>query len=133
MTVAIAVAASGMALGCTLLPGESRTRASATTVPAPTVAPATTTEPAAQALYTVVRGDTLIKIADRFGVDLNRLAAFNNIANPTLIFPGDTLIIPPPPDPDAGPALTIAPATDPILPPLLPTTTAPPITLGGSG
>ena len=133
MTVAIAVAASGMAIGCTLLPGESRTGDSATTVPAPTVAPATTTEPPARTEYTVVRGDTLIKIADRFGVDLNRLAAVNNIADPTLIFPGDILIIPPPPDPDAGPALTIPPATDPVLPPLLPTTTAPPITLAGTG
>lgn len=133
MTVAIAVAASGMAIGCTLLPGESRTEASATTVPAPTVAPATTTEPPVLTPYTVVRGDTLIQIADRYGIHLNDLVRVNNIADPTKIFVGQILLIPPPPDPDAGPALTIAPATDPVLPPLLPTTTAPPITLSGSG
>ena len=133
MTAAIALAAAGVASGCSLLPGESRTEGAATTVPAPAVPSTTTTEPPVQTRYTVVRGDTLIKIADQFGVDLNRLAAFNNIADPTLIFPGDELIIPPPPDPDAGPALTIAPATDPVLPPVLPTTSAPPVTLPGSG
>lgn len=131
--IAISVAAAGLTGGCLLVDQESRTQAPASTVP-PTTAPTTsTTEPPAQVRYTVVRGDTLIKIADRFGVDLNRLAAANNIADPTLIFPGDSLIIPPPPDPDAGPALTIAPATDPVLPPLLPTTTAPPVTVAGSG
>ena len=133
MSVAIAVAASGMALGCTLLPGESRTEASATTAPAHTAAPATTTEPPLLTPYTVVRGDTLIQIADRYGIHLNDLVRVNNIADPTKIFVGQILMIPPPPDPDAGPALTIAPATDPVLPPLLPTTTAPPITLGSSG
>lgn len=83
--------------------------------------------------YTVVRGDTLIQIADRYGIHLNDLVRVNNIADPTKIFVGQILMIPPPPDPAAGPALTIAPATDPILPPLLPTTTAPPVTVPGSG
>ena len=129
----IAVAVSGMAVGCTLLPGDSRTDVSATTVPAPTAVPAATTAPSALTPYTVVRGDTLILIADRYGIALHDLARVNNIADPTLIFPGQILLIPPPPDPTAGPALTIAPATDPVLPPLLPTTTAPPVTLPGSG
>ena len=129
----MSVAAAGLSGGCLLVDQESTTQVTASTVP-PTPAPTTsTTEPPAQVRYTVERGDTLIKIADRFGVDLNRLAAANNIADPTLIFPGDSLIIPPPPDPDAGPALTIAPATDPVLPPLQPTTTAPPVTVAGSG
>ena len=133
MTVAIALAAAGMAHGCSLLPGESRTEGAATTVLAPTVPPATTTEPPVLTPYTVVRGDTLIQIADRYGIHLNDLVRVNNIADPTKIFVGQILMIPPPPDPDAGPALTIAPATDPILPPLLPTTTAPPVTIPGSG
>ncbi len=131
--MAIAIAASGLAIGCTLLPDESRTQAPSTTVPAPAVAPATTTEPPVLTPYTVVRGDTLIQIADRYGIHLNDLVRVNNIADPTKIFVGQILLIPPPPDPDAGPALTIAPATDPVIPPLLPTTTALPITLSGSG
>lgn len=133
MAAAVAVGVAGMAGGCTLLPGESRTEVSATTFPVATAAPTTTTEPPLLTPYTVVRGDTLIQIADRYDIHLNDLVRVNNIADPTKIFVGQILMIPSPPDPAAGPALTIAPATDPVLPPLLPTTTAPPITLAGSG
>lgn len=53
--------------------------------------------------YVVQSGDTLARIAQRFGVTLNALIAANNIINPSLIFPGQVLIIPggytPPPTP----------------------------------
>ncbi len=131
--IALGAAAAGLSGGCSLLDQESRTQAAASTVP-PTAAPTTsTTAPELLTPYTVVRGDTLIQIADRHGIHLNDLVRVNNIADPTMIFVGQILLIPPPPDPDAGPLLTIAPATDPVLPPLLPTTTAPPITAPGSG
>ena len=133
MTVVAATIAVGTSAGCTLLPGDSRTQASATTVAAPVAAPTTTTEPPLLTPYTVVRGDTLIRIADRYDIHLNDLVRVNNIADPTKIFVGQIIMIPPPPDPAAGPALTIAPATDPVLPPILPTTTAPPITLPSAG
>ncbi len=133
MTAAIALAAAGMAPGCSLLPGESRTQGAATTVPAPAVPSTTTTEPPVLTEYTVKPGEFLIQIADDHGIHLNDLVRVNNIADPTKIFVGQILLIPPPADPDAGPALTIAPATDPILPPLLPTTAAPPVTFPGPG
>ena len=41
--------------------------------------------------YTVVRGDTLWRIARRFGTTVARLASVNGIKNPDLIFPGDVL------------------------------------------
>ncbi len=130
--IALSAAAAGLSSGCSLLDQEARTQAAASTVP-PTAAPTTsTTAPELLTPYTVVRGDTLIQIADRHGIHLNDLVRVNNIADPTMIFVGQILLIPPPPDPDAGPLLTIAPATDPVLPPLLPTTT-PPITAPGSG
>ncbi|MED5173748.1 MAG: LysM peptidoglycan-binding domain-containing protein [Actinomycetota bacterium] len=72
--------------------------------------------------YEVVRGDTLIAIADRFGVDLNDLVRENNIADPTMIYVGQILLIPPPPNKDDGPLLTIPPPTDPQLPTVEPTT-----------
>ena len=72
--------------------------------------------------YVVERGDTLIAIADRFGIHLNDLVSENNIADPTMIYVGQVLLIPPPPDADEGPLLTIAPPTDPSLPKLQPTT-----------
>ncbi len=44
--------------------------------------------------YTVVPGDTLWKIAQTFGIDMNRIAAVNNIWNYNLIYAGQQLIIP---------------------------------------
>ena len=86
-----------MTSGCTLLPGEPRTQVSATTVPTPAIPASTTTEPGLLTPYTVVRGDTLIQIADRHGIHLNDLVRVNNIADPTKIFVGQILLIPPPP------------------------------------
>lgn len=45
--------------------------------------------------HTVSRGDTLYSIARRYGVSLPRLAAANpQIANPSRIYPGQTVTIP---------------------------------------
>ena len=38
--------------------------------------------------YTVVSGDTLSAIADRFGVSVQQIVDLNNIGNPNLIYPG---------------------------------------------
>lgn len=42
-------------------------------------------------VYTVRRGDTLSGIGARFGVDWRRLASINEIPNPNLILPGQTI------------------------------------------
>lgn len=41
--------------------------------------------------YTVKRGDTLSAIGKRFGIDWQRIASINQIANPDRIFPGQRL------------------------------------------
>ncbi|MBR1566569.1 MAG: LysM peptidoglycan-binding domain-containing protein [Oscillospiraceae bacterium] len=43
--------------------------------------------------YTVRRGDTLIKIANYWGVSVLDLVAWNDIKNPDLIYAGQTLVI----------------------------------------
>jgi len=43
--------------------------------------------------YTVKRGDTLIKIANYWGVSVMDLVSWNDIKNPDLIYAGQTLII----------------------------------------
>lgn len=43
--------------------------------------------------YVVRRGDTLWGIARRYGVSVKYLVRINNISNPSLIYPGRTLII----------------------------------------
>ena len=44
--------------------------------------------------YTVERGDTLSRIAQENGISLKELVDANNLANPNLIYPGQTLVIP---------------------------------------
>ncbi|MGI5823646.1 MAG: LysM peptidoglycan-binding domain-containing protein [Dethiobacteria bacterium] len=45
--------------------------------------------------YTVVSGDTMFFIAQRFGISLSSLIAANpHITNPNMIFPGDVLCVP---------------------------------------
>lgn len=56
-----------------------------TATPTPTATPET---------YTVVAGDTLYKIATRFGVGLAELVKLNGIADPSLIEVGQSLILP---------------------------------------
>lgn len=55
------------------------------------------TPPTAQQSYTIRRGDTLSSICRKFYGDANlypKLAAFNGIANPNMIYDGHTLKIP---------------------------------------
>ncbi|EUC44726.1 carbohydrate-binding module family 50 protein [Bipolaris oryzae ATCC 44560] len=44
--------------------------------------------------YTIVSGDTLTTIADKFGSGACNIVAANNIANPDLIFPGQLITVP---------------------------------------
>ena len=43
--------------------------------------------------YTVVKGDTLTKIAHRYHVTVNEIVVWNRIPNPNLILPGQVLRI----------------------------------------
>lgn len=53
--------------------------------------------------YTVVPGDTMFKIAQRFNVTVDFLAAENpHISDPNKIFPGDVLCVPPQVQPPGG-------------------------------
>lgn len=46
-------------------------------------------------IYEVKKGDTVYKIARRFGLDWRELAGYNHLGNPDLIYPGERLFIPP--------------------------------------
>ena len=43
--------------------------------------------------YTVQKGDTLTKIANKYGTTYQKIAADNGISNPNLIYPGQVLVI----------------------------------------
>lgn len=50
--------------------------------------------PEGGAHYVVKRGDTVYDIAGRYGLTVAVLAAANNLADPSVIFPGEVLLIP---------------------------------------
>lgn len=83
------------------IPGEG-------SVVPPTPAPS----PSPGGTYTVQPGDTLSRIAQRFGTTFQAIAQANNLANPNRIYVGQVLIIPgtgtvpPPPPPGPPPPVT---------------------------
>ncbi len=80
--------------------------------PPPAEAPPATPAPAPSSgtTHTVQRGEYLSVIAQRYGVTTAAIAAANNLSNPSLIFAGQTLVIPgsdgslPAPGPAPAPA-----------------------------
>jgi LysM repeat protein len=54
----------------------------------------TTPNPPSGTQYTVQRGDTLSRIARRYGVDMNVLARVNNLRDVNRIYVGQLLVIP---------------------------------------
>ena len=82
-------------------------------------------------IYTIQRGDTLSKIAVRYGISTASLVQRNTqIANPDLIFPGQQIVIPgslpvpTPLPPTPEPATIVFPTPEPtpaVLPPAPPT------------
>lgn len=82
--------------------------------PPPTVPPPVPPAACTGFYYRVLPGDTLSRIAVRFGVSLSSLISCNGLSNPNRIFAGQLLLIPkggtvppaPPPGPVPGPCGT---------------------------
>jgi len=92
--------------------------------PAPSSTPASTPEPepaaSQQQEYRVVSGDTLSKIASKFGVSTSLLQSFSKISNPNLIHIGQLILIPgvTASAPAVEPKPTPAPTPEPVVPPV---------------
>lgn len=90
-----------------------------TPVPGDPATPPPVTPPTAGGTYTVAGGDTLNRIAQRYGTNLATLRSLNpNIVNVNLIYPGQVINVP-----GAG---TTPPPTDPGTPPVSGTPVPPP-------
>jgi LysM repeat protein len=96
-----------------------------TFTPAPTQAGGGTGGPITPAgnTYTVRGGDTLFAISLRYNTTVATMAQLNNIVNPNLIFPGQTLRVPgaapaPAPAPTATPVYMPAPTATPVYAPV---------------
>jgi LysM repeat protein len=60
----------------------------------PATTTSTTAAKPAEKVYTVKSGDTLSGIAAKYGTTWQRLASYNGIKNPSLIYPGEKIKIP---------------------------------------
>ena len=60
----------------------------------PTDAPAAISTPIAVVVHTVLRGETMYRVAQQYGVTVNAIAQANHINDPTLIYAGQVLVIP---------------------------------------
>ncbi len=103
-------------------PGQTAPPPQPTNAPAqpqPTTQP--TPVPADRQTYTVQAGDSLYRIATRFGTTVDALVQSNYISNPNLIYVGQVLIIPagsaPQPQPGGGQPPATQPAPQPTSPP----------------
>jgi len=106
----------------TTMPQSTATNTPAATVVSSAATPTSTTAAPEPQTYTVKQGETLYEIAQRFGLTVAALAQANGITDPTLIRPGQVLIIP-------VPGVTSTPTWTPIVlltPEALPSTTLTP-------
>ncbi len=62
--------------------------------------------------YTVQGGDTLMQIANTFGVTVEQIVTANSLVNPDLLEVGQILEIPAPPPGDPGPSLKLIPDSE---------------------
>jgi LysM repeat protein len=85
--IAVACGSSDDAASGTLPPIATTTTSTVLTTTTTTWVPVT---------YQIQAGDSLQKIADKFGVDIDKLAVLNGITNRDHINAGDVLDIPPP-------------------------------------
>ncbi len=93
-TVDAVLAANGLARDSIIYPGQalavSGAAAPAAVPPAPVTAPAA---PATGQTHTVVAGDTLFGIAQKYGTTTQTLFAANGLSAASIIYPGQTILV----------------------------------------
>lgn len=111
LATASVLALNGLSWSSLIFPGQVLTL----TQGAPTPPASSPTPSTGASTYTIVSGDTITKIANRFGVTISSLLQANGLALSSIIYAGRTLSIP-----------GTAPASTPVTPP--PVDTTPPAT-----
>lgn len=125
LSTASVLALNGLGWKSLIHPGQMLTLSKSGAAPITQKAPISVPSKAAAQRYTIVSGDTMGKIAARFGVSTQSLLTANGLGWNSIIYPGQKVSIPGAPAPaavaPATPAPTPAPA--PVTPP---TSSAPP-------
>jgi LysM repeat protein len=105
--VAIVAVTSGLALSAVGTAHAGTYTAEGTTAPVAAVAPAAAATAAGTA-HTVAAGDTLGAISARYGVELTTVLTANGLSLASVIFPGQTIVIPAAGAAAAAPAQTVS-------------------------
>lgn len=108
LSTAAVLAANGLGPRSLIFPGQVLTLSGAS-APAPSAG-----------RYTIVRGDTISGIAQRYGLTTAGLLAANNLSRSSIIYPGQTIVL-------SGSSIAITPVSNvtPADPPSTPPTSAP--------
>ncbi|MFF2633766.1 LysM peptidoglycan-binding domain-containing protein [Microbacterium sp. NPDC058021] len=115
------LALNGLGWSSVIQPGQTiQLAAAAPAAPAPAPAPA----PAA-GVYTIVAGDTMSAVASRHGVSTDALLAANGMDRSSIIYPGQTVVLP-------GAGMELAASVAPVAPAAAPAAPAPAASAAGS-
>jgi LysM repeat protein len=90
LATASVLALNGLGWKSVIFPGQTLKLTKSGAAPAPTVKP----QAPSSGRYTIVSGDTVGKIASRFGVTTQSVLSANGLSNSSIIYPGQTLAIP---------------------------------------
>lgn len=130
-TVSALATANGIANPALIYAGQRLIIPGASPTPVPTATPELTVSPEtpeATQEYVVQRGDTLYRIAVRFGTTIGALARLNNLSNTNLIIPGQRLLISGAGESVATPSPTSAPVIVQVTPTSIPAAPIPGVT-----
>jgi LysM repeat protein len=93
LSTASVLALNGLGWKSTIFPGQVLKLVSGAVAAAPVAAPAAATPPSTGS-YTIVKGDTIGRIASRFGVSTQAVLSANGLSTSSIIYPGQKLAIP---------------------------------------
>ncbi|WP_411699328.1 LysM peptidoglycan-binding domain-containing protein [Conyzicola sp.] len=94
LSTASVLALNGLGWKSTIFPGQQLKLNSGAATAAPTPIAAAPTAAATGGRYTIVSGDTVSRIASKFGVTTQAILSANGLAGSSIIYPGQSLAIP---------------------------------------
>jgi len=93
LSTASVLALNGLGWKSTIFPGQTLKLVAGATAAAPIAAAPAAPAPASSGRYTIVKGDTISRIASRLGVSTQSILSANGLSATSIIYPGQTLTV----------------------------------------